>query len=152
MSLILDPNLGLRILNCIHIIRRRAYNILRGFWLKANGNQILTGETEIEMTNELLQYVQLVEKQEIMEKRDFDSFTSRVRHLSIDFDDVSMLRKITCFVLAAPASVADLERIWSECLLTLSLKRLKIQRENDLKTIRKRFILAKSTQGWKNIN
>jgi len=64
-----------------------------------------------------------------------DPFAYWSCHSELDLKSVSQLRQVAMFVFSAPASSADLERIWSSCLINLTTRRNRLKKRNVLKTI-----------------
>lgn len=79
--------------------------------------------------------MQRIGDEEYSASENLDPFSYWSCRAEIDLDGVDLLRKIALFGFSAPASSADLERIWSSCLINMTSRCRRLKKENMLKTI-----------------
>lgn len=132
---VLDPNVGMKGLLASNVTRRRIYQILIKF-----SKKLLAGfsDNSPELHNirqNFVNYLKLIENSDNIISDDNDPFRYWSTQAHIDFPENSPLRKLALFIFAAPATAADLERIWSSCLMTLAPRRRKLKKAKVLQTV-----------------
>jgi len=129
-------NIVIEIGNCATgISKRKAYNMLQKLADRIDPNTSKDVEKRTTLAREFVLYLQHIEDDEFNPSDNSDPFLYWSCQSEIDLESVSVLRDIALFVFSAPASTADLERIWSSCLLNLTSRRRALKRETVLKTI-----------------
>jgi len=113
--------------------RRKVYNILQTVAQKFDPSIAENISRKTTLRREFVEYLQLISDANFTSPK--NPFIYWSCQSDLDFDSNSDLKKIALRILSAPASAADLERIWSACLLTLTPNRRNMQKKNVLKTI-----------------
>lgn len=130
---VFNPGLGMRGLKSPEFNRRKVYNILQTVAQKFDPSIAENISRKTTLRREFVEYLQLISDANFTSPK--NPFIYWSCQSDLDFDSNSDLKKIALRILSAPASAADLERIWSACLLTLTPNRRNMQKKNVLKTI-----------------
>lgn len=132
---VLDPKLGMKGLNTANFDKRKVYNILQNVADKVDPQISRNAEKRNSLAREFVLYLQEISNESYSPPEHTDPFAYWSCHSELDLKSVSQLRQVAMFVFSAPASSADLERIWSSCLINLTTRRNRLKKRNVLKTI-----------------
>lgn len=128
-----DPKLGMRGLKSPEFNRRKIYNILQTVAQRFDPSIAYDYSRKTAFWREFFEYLQLISDDNFIAPD--DPFVYWNCQSDIDFDSSCSIRKIALQILSATASAADLERIRSTYLLTLSPNRRNLKKQKVLKTI-----------------